>query len=413
MKSFDLQLSVFKAEKAQETSDPFECGGSNRSILNEKFNSIIEMEIYEHPVYLLQDRIDGIVDILKRYFFKIHFWVSIAIVFLAGTYSTDIFSLGYIGMVFVFLWLGNEFYMKPLKTILKWWNALLIYNVCVIIIKIAIEIFGCHLSEKISVEFCWTAEIVGLPCSNKKLTNNFCNDWEKKRAYLSDAIVFATIILQRRIFNSYYFFNVINETFTTLLLASRFVMNFDVLGKSEIYVFINTFRGAEMLEELYIQERNKEIVEEAENLENLKKKMDLIKKSAHVLNVERKQPMCHDHAIRSGGYYMFDEEEQIEDESLLKESELGVDEKNDSMSHETKKIVKFQPRNSFSEVYKSIVVEKSETARKFCSAGLLKIMQKMHKLSRNYSFIIRSMAREKKMLKENMTPAQLGSHHDL
>lgn len=172
-----------------------------------------------------------------------------------------------------------------------------------------------------------------------------------------------------------------------------------------------------MLEELRIQEVNKQIADEAENLENLKKKMEHIKKSAHVLNDKGKELICHDHAIRSGGYFMFVEDGQIEDEKLIRESELGINEQSEQKRSREKKSVTFKAdRATGQESYKSIVVKKSVTVKKACSSVLLKLMQKMHKLSRNYSFIIKTMAREKRMLKESMTPlivAPTDSYHEL
>jgi hypothetical protein len=169
-----------------------------------------------------------------------------------------------------------------------------------------------------------------------------------------------------------------------------------------------------MLEELQIQEVNKQIADEAANLGKLKKKMESIKKSAHALNVEKNETMCHDHAIHNGGYFMFDGDEQIENEQLINESELGVSSSSEIKRRREKKTVTFNSdRSSLNVTYKEIVVEKSKTVKKVFSFGLLKIVQKMHKLSRNYSFIVQTMEREKRMLKESMTPAPNDSHHML
>ena len=52
-----------------------------------------------------------------------------------------------------------------------------------------------------------------------------------------------------------------------------------------------------MLEEFRIKEANKQIEHETQNLEEIKHKMDLIKKSAHGLNVKQRSSLCHDQAV--------------------------------------------------------------------------------------------------------------------
>jgi hypothetical protein len=40
-------------------------------------------------------------------------------------------------------------------------------------------------------------------------------------SYFDDILIFVVIIVQRRILHSYYFYNFINESYMTALLASR------------------------------------------------------------------------------------------------------------------------------------------------------------------------------------------------
>lgn len=171
---------------------------------------------------MFKDKIENLVDPLKFYIFNVQYWVSLATICLAGTRRFDVFSLGYISGGFIFLWFGTDFYMKPLTTIIKWWNALLTYNVLVIVLKVLIKIFICRFGEKIPLEYCWIAHMFDLPCSDSKMTSDFCTLLENEPPYLCDGIAFILIIFQRRIFLSYFFSNVVNETFTTSILASRF-----------------------------------------------------------------------------------------------------------------------------------------------------------------------------------------------
>lgn len=46
-------------------------------------------------------------------------WITLAIVFLAGTNRVNLFSIGYLIGAFIFLWHGTDLYLKPIPTILK------------------------------------------------------------------------------------------------------------------------------------------------------------------------------------------------------------------------------------------------------------------------------------------------------
>lgn len=65
-------------------------------------------------------------DILKRIVLIGFIWFTLAIVFLAGTNRVNLFSLGYLIGSFIFLWQGNDYYLRPVNVILKWYC---IYNV--------------------------------------------------------------------------------------------------------------------------------------------------------------------------------------------------------------------------------------------------------------------------------------------
>lgn len=68
-------------------------------------------------------------DILKRIVLIGFIWFTLAIVFLAGTNRVNLFSLGYLIGSFIFLWQGNDYYLRPVNVILKWY-----YMITIIII---------------------------------------------------------------------------------------------------------------------------------------------------------------------------------------------------------------------------------------------------------------------------------------
>jgi hypothetical protein len=106
-------------------------------------------------------------DIAKRCFYSSFFWVTLAIVFLAGANGVNIFSLGYFAGAFVFLWQGEEIYLQPMPYILKRWNILLGYNVAVIMVKAVLQIIGCMFLMEVKNNACWAAQLFEITCFGK------------------------------------------------------------------------------------------------------------------------------------------------------------------------------------------------------------------------------------------------------
>lgn len=88
-----------------------------------------------------------------------------------------------------------------------------------------------------------------------------------------DALCFAFLIMQKRLFKSYYFFHIVDETKAMSILASR---------------------GAELLEELHQKRIEKEELLEKTILEKLKFKMDKIKANQKkIMGPAYKEPISH------------------------------------------------------------------------------------------------------------------------
>ena len=112
---------------------------------------------------------------------------------------------------------------------------------------------------------------------------------------------------------------------------------------------------------------------------------------------------------------MFEESENDElDGNYVIGTDLSLKDDADVKKCASKKNVTFSEIDKSTNIdYKAMVVDKSETVRRFFSMALRKLMMKMHKLSKNYSFIIKTMAHEKRMLMESLTPAQSESCHTM
>jgi len=72
---------------------------------------------------LITVRFRSWLDILKRIVLIGFIWFTLAIVFLAGTNRVNLFSLGYLIGSFIFLWQGNDYYLRPVNVILKWYRV--------------------------------------------------------------------------------------------------------------------------------------------------------------------------------------------------------------------------------------------------------------------------------------------------
>lgn len=105
-------------------------------------------------------------DIIKCAVFLGCFWITLAIVFLAGTNRVNIFSLGYLIGSFIFLWQGADFYLRPIRTILRWWGYLIAYNIFIITTKAFLQIPGCIFIQELE-NSCFIVKLLGIMCIRK------------------------------------------------------------------------------------------------------------------------------------------------------------------------------------------------------------------------------------------------------
>ena len=72
---------------------------------------------------------------LKVIMFSYLFWFVLTIIFITGTTRISVFCMGYLVACFYFLLVGGELLLKPVKSILVYWDCLIGYNVFVITMK--------------------------------------------------------------------------------------------------------------------------------------------------------------------------------------------------------------------------------------------------------------------------------------
>ncbi|KAJ2953804.1 hypothetical protein O0L34_g1430 [Tuta absoluta] len=278
-----LQWRVFEIEKTHGEHYP---GGSN----SENVGHDWETPSFENPVPDFLGFVGTWLDIVKRMVFLGMLWVTLAIMFMTGTNRVNLFSLGYLVGSFVFLWQGTDFYLLPKQSILRWWSWLLRYNVSVVVIKALLQIPGCIFSDLMNKHACWLVQLLGIGCVDKFAGGSISKFLKMDTTMLGmktscavpqediglawDGVCFAFLILQRRLFLSYYFYRVIDESKATTVLASR---------------------GAELIEELRMKQMKLQEEQELNILEKIKVKMEKIKANQRkVQGAVAKEPPHHD-----------------------------------------------------------------------------------------------------------------------
>ncbi|KAL0119117.1 hypothetical protein PUN28_009604 [Cardiocondyla obscurior] len=304
--------------------------GHNYSVFQD-----MEKPNFVNPVKDYVSHIHSWLDVFKRGSMMSLMWVTMSIMFLAGTERTNLFSLGYLIGAFIFLWQGSDFYLRPMKTILKWWNMLIGYSVIVIFSKALLQGVGCVLIKDLEHSVCWLVQLLGISCLRKFKSSSDsildpakCSVTREDIGMVWDGLCFAFLLIQKRLFKSYYFFHIVDETKAMSILASR---------------------GAELLQELH--HKRIEIQENVEKavLEKLKFKMDKIKanqqkiqgpsyKDSQTHKVDElypgtrplyriRTPKTNRDAVRSGDYYMFDDLDDDDVTDLIPDSDVEKKEK--------------------------------------------------------------------------------------
>ncbi|XP_015835795.1 piezo-type mechanosensitive ion channel component isoform X15 [Tribolium castaneum] len=306
-------------------------GGSNDIIIHHA-----EEKGFVNPTPDYISSVRSYLDVIKKGVYSSFLWITLAIVFLAGTNRVNVFSIGYLIGAFVFLWQGTDLYLRPIPTIIKSWDLFLGYNVFVILCKTALQIVGCIFIQDIPNYACWLIQLFGIGCVKKfgdlTVQAGLADELVCKvpREYVGlvwDGLCFGFMIMQRRIFTSYNFFHLINEIKAGSILASR---------------------GAELIEELRLKRMTEQEEQERRVLEKIKAKMDRIKANQqkiqgssykdsenHYVDTifkgrpkrRTREPKSYKQAVRSGDYYMFDD---LDDEDELDFMDIPKDDEEEA-----------------------------------------------------------------------------------
>ncbi|GFR91617.1 piezo-type mechanosensitive ion channel component [Elysia marginata] len=281
-----LQSFVFSIESDPDVMASYG-GGDNRDIVEDvEANKPIPCEDFT----INQKKT---IDFLKFLLFEHMFWVTMAIIFITGVTRINIFSLIYVIAVFCFMWFGKEFFLKPLRSLLKMWNLLTGYCVFVLFCKTALQLVGCvYVEDLVDHGQCWLVQTFGVNCllSRAEQPANVASQCpvEKDDSGMAwDVVCLVFLLLQRRIYSSHYFRHVVDTIQAQNGLVSK---------------------GAELINRILIREVNKQNELEKKVLVHIKEQMKALKKKQASLKKDFKEPEEHFQAIRAGDYYLFEED---------------------------------------------------------------------------------------------------------
>ncbi|KAG7525314.1 hypothetical protein JOB18_025431 [Solea senegalensis] len=205
-------------------------------------------------------------DMLKVIMFSYLFWFVLTIIFITGTTRISVFCMGYLVACFYFLLFGGELLLKPIKKILHYWDFLIAYNIFVITMKNILSILACGYISILIEKQCWLIQLLSLACTIKEYNieinqekmpvDQRCDLPSDEAGIIWDSICFAFLLLQRRVFMSYYFLHVVADIRASQILASR---------------------GAELFQATIVKAVRARLEEERKSVEQLKRQMERIK----------------------------------------------------------------------------------------------------------------------------------------
>ncbi|KAK9392634.1 piezo-type mechanosensitive ion channel component 1 [Crotalus adamanteus] len=167
-------------------------------------------------------------DMVKVCVFRYLFWFVLVVVFIAGANRISIFGLGYLMACFYLLLFGTAMLRWSLRARLILWDCLILYNVTVIIAKNMLSLLSCVFVQQMQNNFCWVIQLFSLACTVKGYydpkdvdKSQDCALPVEEAGIIWDSICFVFLLLQRRVFLSYYFLHALADLKASALQASR------------------------------------------------------------------------------------------------------------------------------------------------------------------------------------------------
>uniref|UniRef100_A0A671LFL7 Uncharacterized protein n=1 Tax=Sinocyclocheilus anshuiensis TaxID=1608454 RepID=A0A671LFL7_9TELE len=290
------QWAVFENEKKEEW---MVMGGENK----DNPDPMEDMPFNPAPNFI---NCRSYLDMAKVLVFRYMFWFVLSVLFVTGATRISVFGLGYLMACFFFLLFGTRLLIKPSRTRLVLWDCLIIYNVAVIISKNILSILACVFVLEMQKNFCWAIQLFSLVCTVKgyydpnSVRDKECSLPVEEAGIIWDSICFFFLLLQRRVFLSFYFLHVSADLQASARQASR---GFELFRASIIKNM-----------HFYQQAEKKSIQQLKESMKRIRDKQQKYKEGRKTSDIEELPSVLH-----SGEYYMFESDSGEEDESFQEE----------------------------------------------------------------------------------------------
>ncbi|XP_065675959.1 piezo-type mechanosensitive ion channel component 2-like [Hydra vulgaris] len=223
-----------------------------------------------------------------------HFlWFTLSIIYITAQTTISLFNSGFLVGCFFFLWHGQGIYLRPRKTMRRWWMILIFYNFFVILSKVWLQLASCvYINWIYQQQNCFLVQLLNLYClrvHDYKLVDNETTQsctFVKSNSMTMDCVCFIVIIIQYRIFKCSYFKYVVKEH----------------KKRSEM-----AYRGAQLVQERLEVHLVQSIQRDEQMMCSIKNKVSKLKNRLAKLNLKAREPLSHYEAIYSGDYYLFED----------------------------------------------------------------------------------------------------------
>ncbi|KAM6956642.1 piezo-type mechanosensitive ion channel component 1 [Aplochiton taeniatus] len=268
-------------------------------------------------------------DMAKVMVFRHLFWLVLSVVFVTGATRISVFGLGYLLACFYFLLIGTQLLVKASQTRLALWDCLIIYNVAVIISKNMLSILACVFVVEMQKGFCWVIQLFSLVCTVKDyydpntVSDKECSLPVEEAGIIWDSICLLFLLLQRRVFLSFYFLHVTADLQVSAQQASRgfklfrasMIKDRKIHQQAERKCISQLKRSMERIrsrQQKYVNGRRiSSIQEEPKDAQKDRKRSK--KKKWH-------EPwLDHSRVLHSGEYYLFESDSEDEEEIQAEE----------------------------------------------------------------------------------------------
>lgn len=249
-------------------------------------------------------------DMLKVAVFRYLFWLVLVVVFITGATRISIFGLGYLLACFYLLLFGTSLQQKDTRARLVLWDCLILYNVTVIVSKNMLSLLSCVFVEQMQSSFCWVIQLFSLVCTVKGYydpkemlsRDQDCLLPVEEAGILWDSVCFLFLLLQRRVFLSYYFLHVQAELRATALQASRGFALYNAANLKTI--------------ELHRRAEEKSLAQLKRQMERIRAKQEKHRQGrANRGRLQGSPDPGQEPVIHSGDYFLFESDSEEEEEA--------------------------------------------------------------------------------------------------